>query len=174
MENETKTVGVVEIKRQFTLNEEQLADMLCNWMEVPASYEKGFHPYVDYDDADAEKAKAELKAEGVEDIYDSTIVARILVNGGKALFLDPESDYKWDDESLNEGMHWSWEFAGHKPIGGEWHELTLDKFLKGLAAYLEADVCNGCETPQSILDDGDFTDVDAVLQYALYGELVYG
>lgn len=172
MENETKIVGNVEVTH--TLNEPQLADMLCNWMEVPASYEKGFHPYVDYDDAEAERAKAELKAEGAGDVYEHDVVARILVNGGKALLLDPESDYKWDDESLNEGPHWSWEFAGHKPIGGKWYELTLDKFLKGLGMYFENGVCNRCTTPQSIIEDGDFTDVDAVLQYALYGELVYG
>lgn len=171
-ETEKKALGDVAVMLPVT--EEQLADMLCTWMEVPASYEKGFHAYVDYDDAKAEEAKAELVAEGEEDPYEYQIVARIIAKGGHALFLDPESDYKWDDESLNEGMHWSWEFAGHKPIGGKWYELTTDKFLKGLKDYFENGVCNGCKDPQSIIDDGDYTDVDAVLQYALYGELVYG
>lgn len=57
------------------------------------------------------------------------------------------------------------------------HELTLDKFMKGLRMFLSENEGNGV----SYLDNGridtgtlDGIASDAVVQYALFGEVVYG
>lgn len=54
------------------------------------------------------------------------------------------------------------------------YELTLDKFMKGLAKYV-------AEGPENILDDGwvepcdvDAIIADAIVQYALFDDVIYG
>lgn len=146
----------------YEVTPEQLDDMLTCWLEGAPAEDCGFR-YVRY----------ETKPED-ENMYTGEIIVKRLLAKEKVEFLDPESDWKWDDDKLNKGMHWSWEFQGHQPVGGEWKTLTIRKFLKGIEMYLNNDVCNGCKSVQSIIDDGDWTDVDAILQYAMYGDLIYG
>ena len=160
-----------EIHIPMALTEQALADMLTNWLECAPAEGCGFR-FVDHKDADYEEAKAQLEAEG-EDTYSGNVYARMLANKKSIKFLDPESDWKWDSPELN-GMHWSWQERGHKPVGGDWKTLTLRKFLTGLAKYFQADCCNACRNIEAVVDEGDWTDVDAILQFAMYGELIYG
>ena len=47
-------------------------------------------------------------------------------------------------------------------------ELTPEKFKNGVALWAKE---NGCETP---LGEVDAEDADCIIQYALFGELVFG
>ena len=49
-------------------------------------------------------------------------------------------------------------------------ELTLDKMLKGITQHCTT---KGI-TPAELMDDYDADDSDAIVQYALFGELVFG
>jgi hypothetical protein len=73
-------------------------------------------------------------------------VAEILWRGGSLEFFD--TDYDYDDAE-------------------KW-ELTLDKVVKGLIKFMETD------SKTFELNDLDALDCDKIIQYGLFGELVYG
>ena len=107
---------------------------------------------VDYDQAEYQAAKEKLLAEGAKDLTVEEIQARMLEDGGS--------------------------ISLHTLEGGDddWNELTLDKLVKGLSIYDEKPV-NG--TLNDILSGDkdlvlDSNDYDAVLQYAVFGDLVIG
>lgn len=54
-----------------------------------------------------------------------------------------------------------------------WYNLTLSKVCKGLKLYF-ASQSETNETITDILDNGDYYDYDAILQYALFDEVIYG
>lgn len=56
----------------------------------------------------------------------------------------------------------------------EIHNITLTDILIGFDAYFEERPANGLPTVEEIIENGDFLDADAVLQYAAYGEIIYG
>lgn len=107
---------------------------------------------VDYDQAAYQAAKEKLLAEGAKDLTVEEIQARMLEDGGSISLHTLEGE---DDE---------------------WNELTLDKLVKGLSIYDEKPV-NG--TLNDILSGDkdlvlDSNDYDAVLQYAVFGDLAIG
>ena len=51
----------------------------------------------------------------------------------------------------------------------EWHELDMEKLINGIESYMNSEYCESVD-----IDDWDDTDFDAVIQYALFDELVYG
>lgn len=60
-------------------------------------------------------------------------------------------------------------------IDGDWHVLTRDKFIKGLATYIKNH--NGAELfYYGELDVGniDADAADSIIQYALFDDIVYG
>jgi len=62
--------------------------------------------------------------------------------------------------------------GGYVTIGadGDHHNLTLDKFIYGIQMH-----CINKPTSVSALnEDHDGDDADCILQYALFGEVVYG
>jgi len=73
-------------------------------------------------------------------------VAEILWRGGSVEFFD--TDYDYDDAE-------------------KW-ELTLDKVVKGLIKFMETD------SKTFELNDLDALNCDKIIQYGLFGELVYG
>lgn len=71
--------------------------------------------------------------------------------GGALMLYDAESDESW--------------------------ELTLDKFLRGLAAAIEDNsvpVTIGAESGYVDVSDVDACAADIIVQYALFGEVVFG
>lgn len=50
-------------------------------------------------------------------------------------------------------------------------ELTLPKFIKGLKKYMKA---NGVLSMEGIIDNHDASTADAIVQLALFGEIVFG
>jgi hypothetical protein len=73
-------------------------------------------------------------------------VAEILWRGGSVELFD--TDYNYDDAD-------------------KW-ELTLDKVVKGIIKFMETD------SKTFELDDLDALDCDKIIQYGLFGELVFG
>lgn len=58
----------------------------------------------------------------------------------------------------------------HLPEGDGIFDLTLPKFLDGLQRWCE----HRKMTPEAIYDNHDDTDADGVVQFALFGDWVYG
>jgi len=55
---------------------------------------------------------------------------------------------------------------------GTIHELTMEKLLQGCAVFAKEEG----KSPSKMLADGDFdaNDADMLIQYALFGEVIYG
>lgn len=139
---------VREFSVPHKLNHDVIVDILTNGLF--AGY-CGFDG-VDYDQAAYQAAKEKLLAEGAKDLTVEEIQARMLEDGGSISLHTLEGE---DDE---------------------WNELTLDKLVKGLSIYDEKPV-NG--TLNDILSGDkdlvlDSNDYDAVLQYAVFGDLAIG
>ncbi len=79
--------------------------------------------------------------------------ARVLFNGG-ALVLE-ENDEEGSGES-------------------ERHRITLQDIIKGFKLYFKEKPATGCASVSELINTGDFWDVDCVMQYAAFGEVVYG
>lgn len=161
-----KTI-VIETK----INEGQLCDLISNAKGDSC----GVGWWKEKDESEYDAARAELVAEGNTEPCLEEVWARLLFNGGKLMLLDPESDWHWKGHKDGE-MLWNWQIQteGTEPEGGEWHEVGLDEIVKGLTKYFEESPATGCGNLQNILEEGDFWDADAVFQYAMYGELIYG
>lgn len=73
-------------------------------------------------------------------------------NDAGDLVANPHPFVVWDDE-------------------GEWHSVSLEKLAKGYAQARAEGVthCGGCG-----FDDADACVEDIILQYAIFGEMVYG
>lgn len=126
--------------------------------------------------ADYDEAKAQLVAEGIDEPCLETVWARMLLNGKKLRLLDPESEWHWSGHKPGE-MLWKAQIIteGCEPEGGEWHDVGIEDLVKGLQEYGRIGYANKCRpTFESISEDGDFYDADAVVQIAMYGEVIYG
>jgi len=65
----------------------------------------------------------------------------------------------------------------HDAEDDEWYELTLEKFLNGIQKWYE----DGMDRYDAVQDDGtldcceiDAEVADAIVQYSLFGEIVFG
>ena len=98
------------------------------------------------------------------------------MNGGTLQLLDPESDWHWSGHEKDE-MLWKWQIIqeGCEPVGGEWHTVGLQEIANGIGKYASEHVANDLGTDlKKIVEDGDFWDADAIIQCAMYGEVIYG
>jgi hypothetical protein len=59
---------------------------------------------------------------------------------------------------------------------GKEYDLTLDKAVEGFEKYMKSDMWLRRHSQLGLLDSGayDADDVDAIIQLAIFGELVYG
>jgi len=168
--------GAKEIKIPIKIIEEQLTDMLatassescgCAWWKPVDEMS-----YINTKNALIE----ELMPDTDDEICTEQIWARMLLNGEKLRLLDPESEWHWKGHKEGE-MLWSWQIRaeGSEPEGGEWHDIGIEDILRGLLTYGLMGYANGCRpTLESVNDDGDFYDADAIIQIAMYGEVIYG
>ena len=150
MENKTykQVVGAIRVA-PIPATFETIVDILSNGL----AQECGFDD-VDYESGDYGKAKQALLGSGFEDPCLEDVQAQMLVMG------------------LPLRLH----MAEEEP-GEEWYDLTLGKLIRGIEKYDASedwlgrawDVCNG--DPESRLD---FWDYDAILQFAVYGEVALG
>jgi len=65
----------------------------------------------------------------------------------------------------------------HDYVEESWHELTLDKFLNGIQKWYE----DGYDRYNAVQNDGtldccniDAGAADSIVQYAIFGEIIYG
>lgn len=166
----------IELKSCFVFDEKDLSILLSN-----ASADVcGVQWWKPANQADYDEAKAQLVAERKpateDDVYTEDIWARMLINGKKLRLLDPESDWHWSGHKKGE-LLWSWQIAneGCEPVGGKWHSVGLADIAKAIVSYGKGHVANDCGADlRKINEDGDFWDADAVIQYAMYGDVIYG
>lgn len=144
-----------KLERAITLNEQQLSDLLST-----ASAAYGGFDYWSWSEEEYREAKLQLLAERGEtddDLCYEDIWARLLFNGGHLWLLEAESDAINDSES------------------DDWHLVGLNDICNGLKLYLSDDSFDrALSSVESIIEEGDFWDADAVMQYAAYGEVIYG
>lgn len=90
----------------------------------------------------------------------------------------------WCDSAKPVGTHYA-EYMSEQISGGGslllhdneddvWYELTLEKFLDGLKLFL---IENGLHYVQDgilMVSDIDAADADCIIQYALFGEIIFG
>lgn len=75
---------------------------------------------------------------------------------------------KWADVLKNGGCIIVYDWEEEKE-----YELTLDAIVKGMEK-LSGEHLNVCARVMTFDGDADFYDADAVIQYAIFGEWVYG
>lgn len=97
------------------------------------------------------KAEAQLKEKGIE-LYWGTVATKVLLNGDEICMYDAEAD----EEDLQEDEIWN---------------LDLQGFVRGCKIYEQE---RGSLTKN--LEDGNFdaVEADCLIQYALFGEIVFG
>jgi len=78
--------------------------------------------------------------------------------------INKPADIAYSSDALTRGGHYVF------TVDDEKHELTLEKFIKGLELF---HATTG-KTPQELGEDHDADDSDMIMQYALFGEYVYG
>lgn len=144
------------VTRELEITEDQLTDLIANTVCDCC----GVRWWKSENKQDYKDAKAELKAEGRENLCAEEIWSRMIFNGKKIMLLDPESDWDWNNDG--------------EPEGGDWYAVGLEEIKSGLAKYFEEGYATGCKNVQKVLDEGDFWDTDAIFQYAMYGEVIYG
>ena len=146
---------VFEVTIRETINEDLLSGLLSN----ASSSTCGFDFWQVEREQDYVDAAAELREErGLTDheICIEDIWARVLFNGGHLLLLESESDAIDDYESP------------------DWHRIGLEDICNGITQYLRERPCSECSSLLEIVDEGDFWDADAVMQYAAYKEIIFG
>lgn len=138
----------MEFSVNYTLTEEAISDILSNGLW------EGYCGFDDvyYDEGDYIDAKNELVDEGKE-LTIENVEARIIMSGKHIKLHELEAEY-------DRG----------------WHKLDLQSLIRGLTLYARNPI-NGTiddvlkSDPQARLDADDY---DAILQYACFGEILFG
>ena len=106
---------------------------------------------VDYIETEYYMAKAKLKDAGIIDPVLEEVQAMMLHMGFAITLIDEEN---------------------------ECHALTMDKLVKGLDMCADRIMveyqCSKIHAISQLIEKGDFYDYNNVLQYAIYGEIIYG
>lgn len=163
------------MKKEFSVKLEIDESDLEDLLSTARSDECGC-AWWDYKDSDYEEAEASLKAEGNSDPCLETVWARMLMLGKKLRLLDPESDWHWKGHREGE-LLWKAQIAAEKsyPVGGEWHLVSLKDIAQAVVKYGKSGYANACGPDlHLIIENGDFWDADAVIQIAMYGDVIYG
>lgn len=150
-QEEKKSPVVIEFATVHKLTRDVIANILTDGLWI------GYCAWddIDYDKADYESAKADLLAEGLsnDQICIEDVQAKMLENGKRLRLheVDHSSKTGWHTLGLEDLVRGLCEY-GKKPING-----TLEDVLQG--------------DPNAQLDANDY---DAILQYAIFGEIVIG
>lgn len=118
-----------------------------------ATAEQNAFTNVDYRDDEYEIAHKELieKVKLTEDVIcREDVWVQILLDGNSLIFTENE-----------EG-------------GAGKHELTFSKLLQGIDKYFKSGFGAGCKNFDELEEKGDFYDNEAILQFALFDEVIYG
>ena len=112
---------------------------------------------------------AEIKSEDIDDIMCAALEGGITYWCSETEVVD-EHLGKYAHEQISRGG----KLILHDSEGGEKHELTREKFLKGLRLFLDGcpNLINGGDKS---IDPSDFDAnyADAIVQLAMFGEVVY-
>lgn len=163
------------MKKEFTVKIEIDEDDISCLLANASAEECGVSWWKSVDPNARNEAERQLVAEG-KDPCREDIWARMLMNGGKLRLLDPESDWHWKGYPRG-AMVWSWQIMVEnlEPEDGEWHDIGIDDIINAIQVYGKKGYANDCGADlKSINENGDFYDADAVIQIAMYGDVIYG
>lgn len=144
----------VQVEIELKLNDQVVEDILCTALE---GYMMSCWAIVDNTTDDWKKAKKELK-DNNQEAYFSTICAKVMENGDNILIEDAEGEgyesiYHEEGTSLNPWV------------------LNKERFIKGIQLYTKhrGNVVDKVE-------NGDFDDVEAdcLIQYSVFGDVIFG
>ena len=132
--------------QETAITESQLTDLLSN-----AYYGIGFGYWGVSVHQNYLDARTELFKEGIdeEDICREDVWARVLMKGQTIDVTEPE-----DDDAV--------------------HKISIKNIAEGLEQYFKEAPANGCTDIEDLLYNGDSDDADCVMQYATYGEIIFG
>ena len=122
------------------------------------------------------QAPIKVTQENVDDIMCTAFEGGITYWCPRAeLVKQPESDIKYTHEAISRGG----EIELYDAEKDEKHLLTLEKFKEGLQRFLRCENHNSCYN-SGVIQDGeldcgsiDATCADMIIQYAIFGEIVY-
>lgn len=138
-----------KIEKEEVLTEQQLADLLSNFFSIRCGFDRWEIEKGELYKGTAEEIADERLAEDSdEEICFEEVLARMLFKGGAICLLEADTE-------------------------DEWHVVDLNKIISGLKLYLK-NPTDDCHSVQEIVEQGDSLDADAVFQYAVYGEIIYG
>ena len=153
-ENLKKVYGDVMPEVKFTvertLTPEDMEDIFTTAVE--SGYDGiGYWACLDNTTKAWDKAEDQIKAAGA-DLYWGTVMTKVLLNGDQIRFYDAEAD----EDDLQEDEIWY---------------LDMEKFLNGCKIYEKE---RGSLLKK--LEDGDFdaVEADCLVQYAVFGEIIFG
>jgi hypothetical protein len=147
MERRWHSMEKMTFKAELTLDREELIDILTTAMEGGIGYWR----CLDNTCKTWKKAKAQVKAEKGNDYYLEDVMLQVLENGDDIVFIDAEEDP--DDPEA------------------EVYKFNMKGFKNGLALFTKE---RG--NPQKMLAEGSFdaVEADCLIQYACFGEIVFG
>lgn len=87
---------------------------------------------------------------------------------------EPDGEFHAFTDTVKDVSDWTpnpHDFMVYDGEGDEWHTVTVEALVRGWVKARNAGLthCGGCS-----LDDGDACTEDMYLQYAIFGELVFG
>ena len=137
-----------KIETEEVLTEQQLADLLSNFFGIRCGFDQWEVEKGElYDGASEELADERLAEDSDEEVCFEEVLARMLFKGGAICLLEADTE-------------------------DEWHIVDLNKIINGIKLYFKNP--GDCHSVQEIVEQGDALDADAVFQYAVYGEIIYG
>lgn len=103
--------------------------------------------------------KQTVTQEQIDDVLTDAFEGGVMADWCQGIVIvdEPDEEYQYASEVITRGGKLKILDEDEEP-----HELTLDKLLKGFAGI------------PFDFDDYDAVDADAVVQYALFGEVIYG
>lgn len=111
----------------------------------------------------------QLTEEDVDDIMCAALEGGITGWCGEAEVVG-EYLHEWAHEQISAGGT----LLIHEAEGNGVWELTLEKFLEGFQLWLKAGGCEHIKDNRIDTGDLDGYEVDYIVQYALFGDVIYG
>lgn len=148
------------VKVEVKLTEEEIDDILCTALEGEMM---DYWACIDNTTPEWIAAKKKVQAAGRE-AYMSTVFIQMMEEDQAILIEDAEIE-EGDEESQYESI-----YGEGGTVYNPW-KFTKERFIKGVQLY-----CENRGNIKEALDNGSFDDIEAdcLIQYAVFGDIIFG